>query len=116
MTEPPGDVLLEISDLSLEFRTYRGPIKALSGISLNVRAGEIVGIVGKSGCGKSVTMMAATRLLPKGSAHITGGGIRLFGSDPMKLSERELQHVRGRLVSTNLPGTDERPEPDPTDR
>ncbi|WP_210212159.1 MULTISPECIES: ABC transporter ATP-binding protein [unclassified Mesorhizobium] len=100
MTELSGDVLLEISDLSLEFRTYRGPIKALNGVSLNVRAGEIVGIVGESGCGKSVTMMAATRLLPKGSAHITGGGIRLFGNDPMKLSERELQHVRGRLVST----------------
>ncbi|RVD39958.1 ABC transporter ATP-binding protein, partial [Mesorhizobium sp. M8A.F.Ca.ET.023.02.2.1] len=48
MTEPSGDVLLEISDLSLEFRTYRGPIKALNGVSLNVRAGEIVGIVGES--------------------------------------------------------------------
>ncbi|MFA6157471.1 ATP-binding cassette domain-containing protein, partial [Mesorhizobium sp.] len=98
MIEAHGDTLLEISDLSLEFRTYRGPIKALNGVSLNVRAGEIVGVVGESGCGKSVTMMAATRLLPEGSARITGGGIRLFGSDPMKLSERELQHVRGRLV------------------
>jgi len=100
MNATPGDILLDIDDLSLEFRTFRGPVKALNGISLNVRAGEIVGVVGESGCGKSVTMMAATRLLPKGSARITGGAVRLFGSDPMKLSERELQHVRGRQVST----------------
>ncbi len=100
MDPADAEILLDIHDLSIEFRTFRGPVKALNGVSLTVRAGEIVGVVGESGCGKSVTMMAATRLLPKGSAHVTGGGIRLFGSDPMKLDERELQHVRGRLVST----------------
>lgn len=100
MSAAQGEILLDIDELALEFRTFRGPVKALNGISLNVRAGEIVGVVGESGCGKSVTMMAATRLLPKGSARITGGTVRLFGSDPMKLNERELQHVRGRRVST----------------
>jgi peptide/nickel transport system ATP-binding protein len=101
MSEAPRDeVLLDIDDLSLEFPTYRGPVRALNGVSLEVRSGEIVGVVGESGCGKSVTMMAATRLLPKGSARVTRGSVRLVGRDAMALSERELQHVRGRLVST----------------
>jgi peptide/nickel transport system ATP-binding protein len=97
---PPPEVLLAIDDLSLVFPTFRGPVRALNGVSLEVRAGEIVGVVGESGCGKSVTMMAATRLLPKGAARITGGRIEILGRDAMALSERALQHVRGALVST----------------
>ncbi|WP_448955108.1 ABC transporter ATP-binding protein [Labrys neptuniae] len=94
------EAVLDIRDLSLEFPTYRGSIQALSGVSLNACAGEIVGVVGESGCGKSVTMMAATRLLAKGSAKITGGSVRLLGRDSLAMSERELASVRGRLVST----------------
>jgi peptide/nickel transport system ATP-binding protein len=92
--------VLEIRDLRLEFPTYRGSIQALNGVSLEARAGEIVGVVGESGCGKSVTMMAATRLLPRESARITGGSVRLLGRDSLAMSERELASVRGRLVST----------------
>ena len=101
MNEPTSpELLLDIEDLALEFRTARGPVHALNGVSLQVRAGEIVGVVGESGCGKSVTMAAATRLLPKGSARVTGGRVRLFGRDPFAMSERDLQQVRGRQVST----------------
>ena len=95
-----AETLLDIRDLSLEFRTARGPVHALNGVSLQVRAGEIVGVVGESGCGKSVTMAAATRLLPERSSRVTGGSVRLFGRDPFAMSERELQEVRGRKVST----------------
>jgi peptide/nickel transport system ATP-binding protein len=94
------EALLDISGLSLEFPTFRGPVQALTDISLSVGPGEIVGLVGESGCGKSVTTMAATRLLPEGRYRITAGRIRLFGRDPMAMSQRELQEMRGRLVST----------------
>ena len=101
MSEPsPREALLDIRDLSLEFPTHRGSVKALTAVSLSVAEGEIVGLVGESGCGKSVTTMAATRLLPSGSYRITGGTIRLFGIDPITTGERELQDIRGRLVST----------------
>ena len=73
--------VLEILDLRLEFPTYRGSIQALNGVSLEARAGEIVGVVGESGCAKSVTVMAATRLLPRESARITGGSVRLLGRE-----------------------------------
>ena len=93
------ETLLEISELSLEFRTSRGRVHALNGVNFSVRAGEIVGVVGESGCGKSVTMAAATRLLPSGSAKVTGGQVALFGRDPFRLSERALQDMRGRDVA-----------------
>lgn len=96
-TAPPA---LVIDGLSLEFPTYSGPIKALDGVSIEIGNAEIVGLVGESGCGKSVTMMAATRLLPDGRYQITKGSIRLFGRDPLAMDETELQDVRGKLVST----------------
>eukprot|EP01132_Coremiostelium_polycephalum_P013332 gene13332-16252_t len=91
---------LSIENLSLEFPTYAGAIKALDGVTIKVGNAEIVGLVGESGCGKSVSTMAATRLLPEGRYKITQGSIRLFGRDPMAMDEEELQQVRGKLVST----------------
>ncbi|QIG48911.1 ABC transporter ATP-binding protein [Nordella sp. HKS 07] len=96
MTEP----LLDIAGLSLEFPTFRGPVQALTDVSLSVGPGEIAGLVGESGCGKSVTTMVATRLLPEGRYRITSGRIRLFGRDPMTMSEGDLQEMRGSQVST----------------
>ena len=91
--------VVEIRDLSLEFPTYRGPVHALSDVTLSVGAGEIVGLVGESGCGKSVTSMSAIRLLPPGSSRITKGNIRVIGRDILSTAERELQDMRGKLVS-----------------
>lgn len=91
---------LSIENLSLEFPTYGGAVKALDGVTIQVGNAEIVGLVGESGCGKSVSTMAATRLLPEGRYRITQGSIRLFGRDPSAMSDDDLQQVRGKLVST----------------
>lgn len=91
---------LAIRGLTLEFPTYSGAVKALDNISIDVGQAEIIGIVGESGCGKSVTTMAATRLLPEGRYKITSGSVRLFGRDTLAMEEKELQDVRGKLVST----------------
>jgi glutathione transport system ATP-binding protein len=99
MTGEPRESIVEVRELSLEFPTYRGPVKALSSVSLDVFDGEIVGLVGESGCGKSVTAMALMRLLPEGRYRVTGGRIRLLGRDPLGMPERALQELRGRLVS-----------------
>ncbi|MDR2310329.1 MAG: ABC transporter ATP-binding protein [Brucellaceae bacterium] len=91
---------LAIQGLTLEFPTYSGAVKALDNISIEVGKAEIIGIVGESGCGKSVTTMAATRLLPEGRYKITNGSVRLFGRDTLAMEEKQLQDVRGKLVST----------------
>jgi peptide/nickel transport system ATP-binding protein len=91
--------LLRIEGLSLSFPTYRGTVQALRSVDLTVGEGEIVGLVGESGCGKSVTAMAATRLLPKGLYRI-GGRILMFGKEVLTLPERQMQDMRGSLVST----------------
>lgn len=98
--EDPKVPLLDISGLHLEFSTRHGAMKALNGVDLQIYPGEVVGVVGESGCGKSVTMMAATRLLPAGSTKITAGTIRMFGSDVYRLEERQMQDIRGKMVST----------------
>ena len=66
--------LLEVKDLNIEFKTSRGILKALNGISFDVQRGEVFGIVGESGCGKTVTGLSVLRLLPR-SASITNGTI-----------------------------------------
>ncbi|MBB6486191.1 ABC transporter ATP-binding protein [Rhizobium lusitanum] len=91
---------LAIKGLSLEFPTFSGSIKALDNVSIEVGKAEIVGVVGESGCGKSVTTMAATGLLPKGRYKITGGSVSLFGRATLTMDDKELQNMRGKVVST----------------
>lgn len=97
--EPLGQALA-INNLSLEFPTFSGAVKALDDVTISVGKAEIVGIVGESGCGKSVTTMAATGLLPKGRYRITGGTVRLFGHSTLSMDDNQLQDLRGKVVST----------------
>ena len=88
--------LLEIDGLSLSFRTYRGVLEALHDVSLVVYPGETVGVVGESGCGKSITAQSAMKLLPAESTTYTSGHIYWDGRDLLPLGERDVNALRGR--------------------
>ncbi len=96
MSEPDAP-LLEVSNLSVTFRTDAGPVRAVTELSMVVHAGETLAIVGESGSGKSVTALAIMRLHPK-SATITGS-ITFEGGELLTLSDREMRHVRGNGIA-----------------
>lgn len=91
--------LLEVKDLEVSFRTYAGEIKAVRGVSFHVDRGETVAIVGESGCGKTVTVQTIMRLIPMPPGFIKNGSIIFDGKDIAKLSEKEMEHVRGSEMS-----------------
>ncbi|WP_035713173.1 ABC transporter ATP-binding protein [Azorhizobium doebereinerae] len=93
---PPAPALLSVSDLEVTLFTRAGQLKAVDRLSLEVAAGETLAIVGESGCGKSISALALMRLLPEPPAKITGGSVRLAGRDLTRLSEGEMQRVRGK--------------------
>jgi peptide/nickel transport system ATP-binding protein len=93
-----GD-LLQIRDLHLQFNSLRGTVKALDGVNLTVREGEIIGLVGESGCGKTVTGLSVLRLVEGAQAQVTGGSIRFRGEDLLTKSEHEMERLRGRSVA-----------------
>ncbi len=98
-TEVQTDVVLQVEDLRTYFRTRWGTVKAVDGISFNLRRGETLGIVGESGSGKSVTMLSLMRLIPEPPGKIVSGKIMLDGEDLVKLSDREMNHVRGSKIA-----------------
>jgi peptide/nickel transport system ATP-binding protein len=89
--------LLEVSDLSVRFDTDDGTVHAVDRMSFTLAEGEVLGIVGESGCGKSVTCMSLVRLLPE-TAHVSGR-VLFEGRDLLALSPRRLRRVRGREIS-----------------
>ena len=95
---PAGDVLLSVRDLHVEFNTSRGRVRAVEGVSYDVRRGEILAIVGESGCGKSVSSLAIMRLLPKRTSKVTKGEILFGGRNLLKLSDGEMRRIRGREI------------------
>jgi len=90
--------LLTVEDLRVEFWTQRGTVYAVNGVSFEIAAGETLGIVGESGCGKSVTSLAVMGILPR-SARVTGGRAVFEGRDLLTLGDREMRRVRGREVA-----------------
>ncbi len=91
--------MLEVSDLTVEFHTDSGIIRAVDSVSFELQPGEILGIVGESGSGKSVSCLAILGLLQKPAAKIVKGSVRFMGKELTKLSEEELRQIRGRDLS-----------------
>ncbi len=91
--------LLLIENLHIAFETSRGRLQAVNGISLEVHPGEIFGVVGETGCGKTITGLSVVRLLPK-NARISTGKIIFDGIDLLSLSEKEMRQIRGRRIAT----------------
>ena len=94
--EPP---ILEVDGLRTHFFTNDGVIQAVDGVSYSVRAGETLGVVGESGCGKSVTALSILRLVASPPGRIVGGAIRFQGRNLLELSEPEMERVRGNDIS-----------------
>ena len=94
-----GEWLLEVDDLHVHFVTSRGVVRAVEGISYQVKAGEVVALVGESGCGKSVSSLAIMRLLAKPAGRIVAGRILFQGRDLLNLSEEEMRAIRGRDIA-----------------
>jgi oligopeptide/dipeptide ABC transporter ATP-binding protein len=96
---PNAPALLEVRDLAVEMDTDGGAVTIVDGVSFDVGAGRIVGLLGESGCGKSVTSMAILRLLSSPPARITAGSIRLDGRELLDLSFEDMRRVRGNDIA-----------------
>ena len=97
-----SDTVLEVRDLATWFHLRRGVVKAVDGVSFSLRRGEVLGLVGESGCGKSLTALSIMRLLPKGGARTVRGEIRLDGQDILQYSPGAMRNIRGRKISMIL--------------
>ncbi|MGE3917299.1 MAG: ABC transporter ATP-binding protein [Hyphomicrobiaceae bacterium] len=97
-----SDIVLEVRDLATYFELRRGVVKAVDGISFDLRRGEVLGLVGESGCGKSLTALSIMRLLPKGSARTVRGEVRLGGENILALPASRMREIRGRRISMIL--------------
>src|SRR4030043_1913360 len=98
ITNPADEILLEVNDLKTYFFSREGVVKAVDGVDLTVRRGEIYGLVGESGCGKSVTSLSILRLVGR-PGKIVGGTIKFQGRNLLDLSEAEMKAMRGNRIS-----------------
>ena len=94
-----GETLLEVKELQTSFFTERGVAPAVDGISFTVQKGRVLGIVGESGSGKSVTSLSVMRLLQEPAGKIMGGQILFKGQDLTKLTDKQMQKIRGSQIS-----------------
>ena len=94
--------ILKVCDLQTHFVTHYGVVKAVNGVSFSVKKGETFGIVGESGCGKSVTAHSILRLVPRPAGRIVGGQIFFDGEDILQKDEKQMRELRGRKISMIL--------------
>lgn len=91
--------ILNVQGLETQFRTREGTIHAVNGVSFKLKEGETLGIVGESGCGKSVTVMSMLRLIPSPPGKVNAGKAIFQGKDLLKMSDEEIRHIRGAQIS-----------------
>ena len=91
--------LLSVEGLETQFRTREGIVHAVNGVSFTLREGETLGIVGESGCGKSVTVMSMLRLIPSPPGKVVAGRAIFQGKDLLSMSDEEIRHIRGAQIS-----------------
>jgi oligopeptide/dipeptide ABC transporter ATP-binding protein len=97
-----SEIILEVRDLHTHFFLRRGVVKAVDGVSFSLRRGEVLGLVGESGCGKSMTALSVMRLLPRGGARTVRGHVLLNGEDLLTKTPREMRDIRGHTISMIL--------------
>ena len=93
------DLLLDVQGLETTFKTPDGVVHAVNGVSFGLKEGETLGVVGESGCGKSVTMLSVLRLIQTPPGKIEAGKAFFFGQDLLQMSNEEIRHVRGAQIS-----------------
>ena len=101
------DHALEIKDLRISFASDGKKTEVVSGVSINVPKGKIIGVVGESGCGKTVTALSAMRLIPEPPGSIDTGEIIFDGANILNYSDRDMRSIRG----NNIPRTYQLPQP-----
>ena len=94
-----GDVVLDVRDLETHFHTRAGSVPAVNGVSFTLRRGETLGLVGESGCGKSVTALSILRLIPSRSGSIVGGCVHYGGRDLLQLDDGAMRQIRGNDIA-----------------
>ncbi|HZY44917.1 MAG TPA: ABC transporter ATP-binding protein [Anaerolineae bacterium] len=97
--QPSQQPLLQIKNLTTRFKITGAYVHAVNGISYSLNEGDSLGVVGESGCGKSVSMMSVMRLIPQPPGEITAGEVLYGGRDLLKLSSEEMRHVRGKEIA-----------------
>lgn len=91
--------LLNVHGLETRFRTREGIVHAVNGVSFQLKEGETLGIVGESGCGKSVSVLSMLRLIPTPPGKVIAGQVIYQGKDILKMTDEEIRHVRGSKIS-----------------
>src|SRR5271154_4674971 len=94
-----SEKILEVKNLQTSFFTEDGVVRAVDDVSFNVYKGKTLGIVGESGCGKSVTSLSIMRLIPDPPGRVTGGQILYKGKDLLKFEMSEMRKIRGNEIS-----------------
>ena len=91
--------LLQVKNLKTQFRTEEGVVRAVDGVTYDVEEGETLGLVGESGCGKSVSALSILRLIPNPPGKIVAGEVIFEGEDILKMDEEEVRHIRGNRIA-----------------
>ena len=94
-----GDLLLEIKHLSVQFHTYKATVKAIQDVNLSIHEGETLGLVGESGCGKTVTASAILQLIPCPPGKIVAGAVMFHGQNLLAKTDKEMRGIRGKTIS-----------------